>query len=210
MRTLRVSVVAVLLGLLSSATPADALTPITGTIVALGEFRANGLTTSPPGTTPDLANWWTWPSRGWELRSAVYPDTTGMCWSYRPPSTKDNYYLSPPTACGLLASGSMWGWCDLSKGQGTGGWGGGSTGGEFTSFRWSGVGHTLVVTGEMRSGVSNLLGGITGPPWGEARGTFVAHVTFLNGAAGVLDGCSSPGGLPYPLPVLIELEYALQ
>lgn len=212
MRMLRLGAVMVLLGLLSGSTPATALTPTTGTIVALGEFRAPGLTTSPTGTTPDLASWWTWPSRGWELRSAVYPDYTGTCWSHRPPSSKDNYNLNQnmPLGCGMIVSGSMWGWCDLSKGQGNGGWGNGYIGSEITSFRWSGAGNTLVVTGEMQSWTYNQLGILTGSYGGEVRGTFVAHVTFLNGAGGVLDGCSSPGGLPSPLQVLIELEYALQ
>lgn len=188
-RVPRLLLVLCLVGLFASITPVAAVTPTTGSLVAVGRLTASGLTALPPGTTPDPTTWWEWPSREWQLEAIA--SGGDLCTTFRPPSSKDS--LDGPAMCGLAASGSMWGWCDLSKGQGSGlfwppSW-------SMTTIHWSGGGSTLLVTGELWSWTGNAI---------YAYGTFTATITFLTSS-----GCSTHGGLTTPLPVLIELRYAV-
>lgn len=193
-------VVGVVAASLVGAPNASATTPVTGTVVGEGVFTAYGLTTVPAGTTPDLSNWTSWPGRSWELRSTT---RVGPCVSNRPPSTHDSYLYSP-IGCSFGASGSMAGWCDLSKGQGNGGYGSPSGSGEFVSVRFSGVGTTLTVTGQIRSYFYDYTNGNE-----EAGGTFTGRITFLGTQSLPVGQCHTPTGLQGPVPVLVEFDYVL-
>ena len=188
-----------------SVQEASALTPTTGSIVAYGMLSAPGLTTSPTGTTPDVTQWDTWPSRSWQLYSDDWSDH--FCVSYRPDSTKD-FFGRSPGICSLYVAGSMYGWCDLSKGIGSPvyyGYDGYYSswyydGADFSSFRWTGAGSTLVVSADMRSWGST----------GEVGGSLVGTVTLLETGTSFIDLCTDPDGIQSPIPVLINFEYVLQ
>lgn len=193
-------------------TPARALTQTTGTIIAYGELTATGLTSIPVGVVPDPAQWLSWPARGWQLDVNTYPNYSGTCVAYRPPSTHDDNARIPST-CALAVSGSMFGWCEMSKGIGGGGYGSttGSESASFNSFRWSGAGATLAVTGEMTTSLWPTYLGYTvfGKYGSYARGTFAGTMTLLREASTPPVGCLDPNGLQSSIPVVLELQYAL-
>jgi hypothetical protein len=191
--------------------PASADTQTTGTIIVQADLTVQGLTTMPVGTVPDLTQFWTWPSRGWQLSANTYWNPSGTCVAYRPPSTADD---SPriPSLCAFAVSGGVWGWCDLSKGAGSGGYGSYTQpeSASINSFRWTGSGATLAVTGEMTSSLwpSSLANTVFGKVGSQARGTFTGTMTLLHGAATPSLGCFDPNGLQ-SIPVVLELEYVL-
>lgn len=212
-RFARSLVVLVLLGVMSMWSPlhADGWTPTTGGLLMLGEFSAEGLTTSPPGATSlDPA---AWPARAWQITSRPTTPATGPCVAFRQGTTWNQtiFGLRLPNAnlCDFSASGGMQGWCDLSKGQGSGSyyapglatpdWG------TITSFRWTGAGDSLAVTGVMESENFDI-----GGPY-RVSGTFVGTITLLHGTGSPpLDLCIDPDGVQSPIPVLITLNYVLQ